>query len=224
MSNPGLTASSGVSPQPLPNHDRNAQKAAVTTTISGTSASCSGSQTRTWAANTKINGDVTVSNNCRVTVAGDIWITGKLTVQNSSKLIVADSLGTSRPVIMVDNIAGAEFENSAELKSNASGTGFQIISYWSAATCSPDCTNVSGLDLYNSRNTTTIQLENSASGPQTIFYARWSRVQVVNSGQIGALVGQTIELKNSGTVTFGTTASSQEITAWIIDGYRRVFN
>ncbi|MBI4033632.1 hypothetical protein HY379_01400 [Candidatus Saccharibacteria bacterium] len=224
MSDPGLTASSGVTPQSLPPHDRDAQKAAIATTITGADASCSGSQTRTWAANTKITGNVTVSNNCQVTVQGDVWITGKLTAQNSTKLIVADALGTTRPVIMVDDIAGAKFQNTAELKSNTSDTGFQVMSYWSAAACSPDCADVTGLDLFNSRNTTTVQLDNSASGPETIFYARWSRVQIVNSGQIGALVGQTVQLQNSGTITFGTSASTEVITAWIIDGYRRVFN
>lgn len=230
MSLNGLIASSGVTPQALPPHDRNAQKAAVNPAndMTGAAASCSGSQTRTWAANTKITGNVTVSNNCQVTVQGDVWITGKLTAQNSTKLIVADALGATRPVIMVDDIAGAKFQNTVELKSNVSGTGFQVISYWSAAACSPDCAGVTGLDLFNSRNTTTVQLDNSAAGPETIFYARWSRVLISNSGQIGALVGQTVELKNSGTITFGTTTCAtppcNAITTWIIDGYRRVFN
>jgi len=47
MSNPGLVASSGVVPQVLPTHDRNGQKSAVATEITGSAASCSGSQTRT---------------------------------------------------------------------------------------------------------------------------------------------------------------------------------
>lgn len=223
MSNPGLTASSGVAPGSLPDHDRIAQKAAITSTITGSSASCSGSATKTWAANTKITGNVTISNSCKVTVQGDIWITGLLTVQNSGQVIVADSLGTTRPTIMVDG-QKVDLKNSTLLKSNTSSTGFQIINYWSTASCSPDCGDVTDTDLYNSRDDTTIELQNSASGPQSIFYSRWTRVQITNSGQIGALVGQTVDLKNSGIITFGTSVVGGTSTTWIIDGYRRVFN
>ena len=124
---------------------------------------------------------------------------------------------------MVDDRDGAEFSNSAKLLSNARGTGFQIISYYSRATCSPDCLNVTGVDLYNSRNDITLRLDNSAEGPNTIFYAKWSRVQIANSGQIGALVGQTVEIKNSGTITFGTSTGTGS-TYWVFDGYRRTYN
>lgn len=223
MYDPGLTASSGVAAGALPTHDRAAQKAAATNPMTGAAASCSGSQTRTWPANTKITGDVTVSNSCIVTVEGDVWITGKLETKNSTQVKVSDALGATQPVIMIDGDS-AKFNNSTQLKSNASGTGFQIITYKSNASCSPDCANVTGMDLYNSRNLTTIDLDNSASGPNTIFYARWSRVTINNSGQIGAIVGQTIELKNSGTITFGTSVPGLGNTAWVIDGYRRKFD
>jgi len=222
MSNPGLTASSGVTPGSLPTHDRAAQKAAITTTITGSAASCSGSQTRTYAANTKITGNVTISNSCVVTVQGDVWITGTLTIQNSARMIVANSLGSTRPNIMVDGVT-ATFQNSSILQSNSSGTGFQIINYWSTASCSPDCADVTGTNLYNSRDDTTITLQNSASGPNTVFYSRWTRVNVNNSGAIGALVGQTVQLQNSGTITFGTSVVGGATTTWIIDGYRRSF-
>lgn len=221
MTNPGLVASSGVNAQDLPFYDRAAQKAAVTTTITGAAASCS-SGTKTWAANTKITGDATISNSCRVTVAGNVWITGSLTVSNTAQMIVADSLGATRPNIMVDDDDGAIFKNSANLVSNASGTGFEIYSFWANAACSPDCTTLTGTNLYNSRNAATISLDNSAQGPQSIFYAYWSKVLIKNSGQIGALVGQTIELRNSGTITFGSTASTGS-TFWVANGYRRSF-
>lgn len=221
ITNPGLTASSGVPALPLPPHDRDAQKAAVASEIAASAANCS-SGTRTWSANLKINGNVVISGSCQVTVMGNVWITGTLTVRNTAQLIVADSLGTTRPDIMIDG-SSAQFQNSSLLRSNASDTGFQIITYRSSPSCSPDCASVTGQDLYNSRNLTTIALSQSSSAPNTIFYARWSRVTVGNTGQIGALVGQTVELTNSGTITFGTTVGGDSITYWVIDGYRRVF-
>jgi hypothetical protein len=221
MSSPGLVASSGVTTQPLPAYDRAAQKAAVTTTITGAAASCSGNS-QTWSANTKIVGDVTLSNKCVVTISGNIWITGSLTLKNSAQIAVADSLGSTRPVVMVDGASGAFINNSAKLASNSSGTGLELITFYSTAACSPDCTSLSGTDLNNSRSKTTINLQQSATGPQTVFYAYWTKVEIGNSGQLGSLIGQTVQLENSGTITF-TTSTGTGVTAWIINGYRRSF-
>lgn len=221
MTNSGLIATSGVTAQALPDYDRASQKAAIATTISGGFACSSGTQT--WLANTKIVGDVSISNKCKVTVKGNVWITGNLTLSNSSQLIVDDTLGTTQPVIMVDGPTGAVMTQSAALISNSSGTGFQLITFWSSATCSPDCTNVTGADLYNSRGVTTISLANSSQGPQSIFYSRWSQVSVNNAGQLGALLGQTVQMSNTATITFGSTAGSLGITFWVANGYRQSF-
>ncbi len=224
MSNTGLVANSTVSPQALPTYDRAAQKAAVpgdaAHNLTGSAASCSGSQTLVWPANTKITGNVSLTNKCKVTVQGNVWITGSLTVRNQSQLIVADSLGSTMANIMVDGAAGASFLESSALVSNASSTGFEIFTFYSKASCSPDCVSVTGTDLANSRSITTINLNNSGNEPNTIFYAYWSQVQVANSGQIGAVIGQTVQLTNTGTITFGTSTGTGS-TTWVIKGYRR---
>lgn len=222
MSNPGLVASSGVLPQALPSYDRAAQKAAVTTTITGASTSCSNG-TKSWAANTKITGDVTISGSCKVTVSGNIWVTGDLTLANSAQMIVADSLGTTIPNIMVDGTDGFDIKNASTLVPNSSGTGFEIYTFWSSASCSPDCSSLTGVDLYNSRNTPTIIMQNNTNAAKSIFYAYWSRVQIRNTGDIGAIVGQSVELKNNGTITFGTSVPGTSITTWVANGYRRSF-
>jgi hypothetical protein len=221
MSGPGLTASSGVTPLALPDYDRDAQKAAVASEITGTQASCS-SGAKTWPADLKINGDVEVSGTCDITVEGNVWVTGSLEMRNTSELIASEALGTTMPVIMVDgNIA--RFTNSATLRANSSDTGFQLMTYRSDATCSPDCTDVTGIDLASSQTDLTIELLNSSSAPNSIFYAKWTRVSVGNSGQIGALVGQTVELSNTSTITFNSSVTVDDIIFWVIDGYRRVF-
>jgi hypothetical protein len=223
MSNPGLTSTSGVSTQDLPAYDRAAQKAAVQTTITGASASCTSTNgTKTWTANTKITGDVSITNNCKVTVQGNVWITGNLTASNTGQMIVADSLGATTPVIMVDGSSGAIFKNSFLMQSNSVNTGFKVITYWANSACSPDCSTLTGTALANSQAVTTISLINSASAPQSIFYAYWSQVNIGNTGQIGALVGQTINMNNSSTITFGSTAQSGSVY-WIANGYRRAF-
>lgn len=225
MSNPGLVASSTVAPQALPTYDRQAQKNAVVSAndMTGAAASCSGNgSTRTWKANTKITGNVTVSNKCKVTVEGDVWITGSLTVMNNgTELIVANApTVTARPNIMVDGSAGIIISNSASLRSNSDGLGFGFYTFHSTASCSPDCISVTGIDLATSRSVTTILIDTSGDAANSIFYAYWSQVQLANSGQIGALIGQTISLSNSGTVTFGTGVSTGDVT-WVVKGYRR---
>ena len=224
MSDTGLVAGSTVAPQALPTYDRTAQKNnIVNPPMQASAASCSGSGvTRTWPANTHIiNGNVTISNKCKVTVLGDVWIDGNLSISNNgTEIIVADTLGATRPNIMVDGTTGISLSNSGSLRSNASGVGFGFYTFHSAASCSPDCLVVTGADLASSRSITTISIDTSGDAANSIFYAYWSQVQLANSGQIGALIGQTIRLSNSGTVTFGTGVSTGDVT-WVVKGYRR---
>ncbi|HZL07989.1 MAG TPA: hypothetical protein VFC50_02240 [Candidatus Dormibacteraeota bacterium] len=220
MSNTGLVAGGSAAPQALPTYNRAAQKAAVTNNLTGSAASCSGKQVLTWPANTKITGNVSISNQCKVTVQGNIWITGNLNISNTAQMAVADSLGSTMPNIMVDGSNGAVFSNSSQLLSNASNTGFEIYTFYSGNACSPDCSTVTGTALATSRSITTISLSNSSGAPNTIFYAYWSQVQVANSGQIGAIIGQTVQLSNTGTITFGSSTGVGS-TTWVVKGYRR---
>ena len=221
MKSPGLIAGSTVAPQSLPTYDRTSQKSAVISTITASAASCSGNNSSvTWAANTKITGNVSVSGSCKVTIMGNVWITGSLTFLNNSQLTVSGTLGSTIPVIMVDGSSGAMFQNNSQINANSSGAGAEIITFWSSATCSPDCSSVTGTDLDSSRGITTISLQNNGNAPKSIFYAYWSQVSLGNGGQIGALIGQTISISNNGTITFGSSVSSGS-TSWVVNGYRK---
>ncbi|MBI5357249.1 hypothetical protein HZB74_00115 [Candidatus Saccharibacteria bacterium] len=220
MSNGGLVTGSSVPAVSLPSYDRAGQKAAVTNEITGAQAGCSFGF-KTWPANTKITGDVTVSNLCFVTVEGNVWITGNLNVRNLSSLNVRSGL-TEPPVIMIDGSTGFTLSNAASLNTNLNLTGFRIITY-ANATGNPDA-NVTGTNLYNSQSMPTININNTGSGFNTEFYARWSKVVAGNSGSIGALVGQTVELNNSLAVTFGTSVSGFGDTVWVVDSYKRSFD
>lgn len=218
-----LVASSGVTPQALPAHNREAQKTAATNIMTSSDASCTQNNgTKTWPANTKITGNVLIEKSCKVTMQGDVWITGTLDMQNSGQIRVSNDLGTTQPTLMVDGNR-VKLINTSQIVDNTSGTGIRLISYYSTAACSPDCANVTGNDFKTSREYVGIELDNLASGPSTVFYARWTTVQISNSGQIGALIGQTVNLRNSGTITFGTSVGTGT-EFWVLDGYRRVFN
>lgn len=221
MSSPGLIVGSTVAPQSLPSYDRTAQKAAVTSTQTAANASCSGSKaTQTWPANYKITGNVTIAIGCDLTINGNVWITGSLTISGNSRILVADGLGATSPVIMVDGSAGVSLLNNSQIVANSTGTGLELITFWSAAGCSPDCATVTGTSLYDSRAVTTISMQNNGNAPKSIFYAYWSKVDLSNGGQIGALIGQTINISNNGTITFGSSINSSSVT-WVVNGYRK---
>lgn len=227
MFNPGLIPSQTVVPITLPDYDRDAQKAAVATTLASThtTIACGNNQTKTWPANVKITGNVSLGNNCTVNISGDVWLTGNLTFGNNAKIVIANSLGTTRPTIMIDGSSGLTLSNNNQVVPNASGTGAYMITYWSSASCSPDCTDVTGTSLQSSQNIITITLSNNATAPNSILYARWSRVSVANNGQLGAVAGQSIRLGNNAVINFTASVpgSSNLTITWVKRGYLRVF-
>lgn len=225
MSNPGLIAGQTVPAIDMPEHDRDAQKSAATNTLTANQAKCTNG-TVTWPANVKITGDLVVTNNCTMIMQGDVWVTGKVDISNNATIRVADSLGTTRPTFMVDGQNGFKLSNNGVVQKNASNTGIFVVTYYSRASCSPDCGNVTGADLYDSQNDLTIDLGNNGSAQYSVFYSRWTKVRVSNNGALGAISGQTIELSNNAVISFTATVpgSSNLVKTWVKRGYLRVFN
>ncbi len=208
---------------PTATYDRAGQIAAVATTAGGTSNTyvCSHAPfNRTWPANLKLTGNVSVDSSCNVTINGNAYITGNLNVGGSAKIRVADSLGTTRPVVMVDGTITVG--GSASMIANSSGTGIEFISFKSSASCSPDCASLSGNDLKTSQNLLTINVSGAVNLPGMVFNAYWSKVALAGSGNIGAATGQTVDLSGAGTVVFGTTLSSGSKT-WTISSYQPLY-
>jgi len=212
MSNAGLVSSSGVSAPALPDYDRATQKVAVANNLTGAAASCtSNNGTVTWPANVKITGDVTADHSCTIVVSGNAWITGNFTM-TQSPIIKPGSSVTVQPTIMVDGSTGVSFNNQASVATNATGIGMEFITFYSTAACSPDCTTVTGTDLYNSQNLQTINIGNQGDAPGSVLYSRWTKVVVAQGGTIGAILGQTIDLGNSGNLSFVDTVSTNNYT------------
>lgn len=228
MSNPGLIPNQTVAPYILPDYDRNAQKAAVTTTKASSDAAiaCGNNQTKTWPANVKITGNFALGNGCTVNITGDVWLTGSISFGNNAKFVVSNSLGTTRPTFMIDGSLGFVSGNNSQVVPNSSNTGIYFITYWSADSCSPDCSNVTGTALKNSQDIVTITLSNNASAPNSIIYARWSRVSVANNGELGAVAGQSILLSNNAVINFTASVpgSTNLNVTWVKRGYLRVYN
>lgn len=205
---------------PQPTYDRAAQLAAVTTTGSGTSNTyvCSSWPfTRTWPANLKLTGNVSIGGSCDITISGNAYITGNLDIGGAAKIRVADSLGTTRPTVIVDGTITVG--GSASMIANSSGTGIQFISFKNS-TGDPAAT-VTGTNLKTSQSIQTISVGGAVNLPGMIFNAYWGKVTLSGSGNVGAAAGQTVDLSGAGTVVFGTTLASGSKT-WTITSYQPI--
>ncbi len=209
-----------------PSYDRAAQIAAVTTTKASTDSTvkCTGNATRSWPANLKITGDVTVGNSCKLTINGNVYITGNLSIGGSSNITVADSLGASRPVVLVDGTI--DVGGSASMIANSTGTGIEFISFCSkqgaSDICHPDIVPT-GTALANTQGILTVNVAGSVNLAGMVFDAYWGKVSVGGSGNIGAAAGQTVDLSGAGTVVFGTSLSSG-VRTWTISSYQQLPN
>ncbi len=220
MSNGGLVGSSGVSAPSLPDYDRDGQKAAVGSTITGAAASCSGSTTVTWPANVHITGNVTASNNCKIVANGNAWIDGNFSLSNNTNIKPGASVITT-PTIMVDGASGITLNNQSVVATNTNGIGFYFITFKSTAPCSPNCATVTGTDLASSQGLQTITIGNQGLAAGSTFYARWTALSLGNGGSIGAIMAQQITLNNSGNITFGSSSAGGSYS-WDVRYYEQL--
>jgi hypothetical protein len=206
-----------------PTYDRAAQIAAVTTTASGTDNNyvCkSWPFDRIWPGNLKLTGNVNIASSCNLVVKGNVYITGNLSIGGAARITVDNSVGNTRPVIIVDGTI--DVGGSAQLIANTAGTGLEFISFKSTASCNSNCTSLSGNDLKTSSGTQTVSIGGAASLPGMVFDAYWGKITVAGSGNVGSAIGQTVDMSGAGTVTFGTTLSSGART-WTITSYQELY-
>jgi hypothetical protein len=148
-----------------------------------------------------------------------VYITGTLTVGGAAKIRVADSVGTTRPVVISDGTMS--FGGSGSMIANASGTGIEFISFKSSASCSPNCTSLTGNELKTSQNLQTVTVGGAANLAGFVYYAYWGKISMGGSGNVGAAIGQTVDLSGAGTVTFGTNIAAGSRT-WTITTYQEI--
>ena len=229
MTNPGLMVGQSVSPITLPQYDRtNHPVSGPVRSSTESGIRCPNNGSVTWPADVKITGDVTLGNNCTVTINGNVWLTGSFNSGINGHLIISDALGTNRPVMMVDGEDGFVLDNNGEITPNTSGTGLEVRTFWShdSSGCSPNCVDLTGVGLANSQNIPTIDLDNNGGAEGSVFIAEWTRAKVSNNGALGAIAGQSIELGNNAVINFTSSIpGSDNLTkTWVKRGYIRVFN
>jgi hypothetical protein len=128
----------------------------------------------------KIVGNVTIGNNCTVTVSTPIWITGNLVFGNTSILRMDPSLGSVSGAVIVDGIS--IFSNSDDLI----GTGAQG-SYLTL------------LSTHDSSETGQIAIDTGNSAITGILYAPNGQVTLSNNATFKEVVAESL-IMGTGTV------------------------
>jgi len=209
-----------------PTYNRPAQIDAVTTTASASDSQydCSGNKSITWPSNLELTGNVTVGNSCKLTIDGNVYITGSLTIDGAARVTVANSAGTTQPVIMTNGVISVG--GSAQMLDNSDETGIDFISFDSTDSCTTSttdyCSSLTGNELQQSQTLQTIYVGGAVKVPGMIFDAYWGEVTISGSGSVGAATGQTVDLDGAGSVVFGTQLNSNSGT-WTITSYEPNF-
>lgn len=213
----------------VPTYDRGGHLSQVTSTInyaSNPTYNCNNwtnanGWSRTWPADVSFTGNASIASSCEITVNGNIHFTGNLVLSGGSKLRVPESAGSTRPVILVDGTIS--IGAGTEVLPNSQGTTIHFVSTKSTASCSPACTNLTGTNLYNSQNATTINVDGGAKTPGVVVQAVWGKVTIGGGAQVGAVIGQKIEISGGGSIVFGTKLSSGTST-WTIRSYQQIYD
>jgi len=230
MVDPGLQLGVAVDYAPLPDPAPTRQNLITANAASGVAdltaaaAGCNGGN-KTWPANVKIIGNVTVSGGCSVRVQGSAWITGNLTIINGSDLTVAPGV-TTPPVLMVDGAGSPSMTitDGSEIKPNSAGIGCRVITYY--ATGCGACGALSGTVLANNINRTTILLSDGSDSPESEFYAAWSNMTVSDGSSLGAAIAQSLTMNGGGGIDFtgiatGFVVPGAAVDTWQMTAYQK---
>lgn len=205
-----------------PYYNRAGVVSGITTNASGTSGTyaCSGSKSITLPANIELTGtNISWGNSCTITISGNVYISGNLSIGGAAKVKIANAVGSTRPIVIVDGTISVG--GSGGMIANSSGTGADFVSFKNSL--GNPAVAPTGTDLYNSQIQQTVSLSGAANLPGMIFDAYWGKITVSGSGNVGAAAGQTVDLSGAGTVIFGTTLSSGSKT-WSITSYQILKN
>lgn len=127
----------------------------------------------------KINGNLTLSINSKLTMTGTIWVTGNLLIENGAELSLAPSFNSSEGVIVVDGISTLS-NGSTMAGSGEDGSYLMLLSTSSA----PDAVSIS----------------NNAGA--VILYVPNGGVQLNNNTTVSQLTAKNISLNNGAIIDY----------------------
>ncbi len=131
----------------------------------------------------KITANVTLDNNCTVTVTTPVWITKNLTFGNSTILKMASSLGSSSGTVIVDGTT--LFQNSDDLLGTGSTGSYLTL-----------------LSTYNSQSNGIAAINTGNSSITGILYAPYGTIVLANNASFKESVAWQINMGNNSMLTY----------------------
>lgn len=152
---------------------------------------------------TKINGHLTFTNNASLTINGPLWVTGDITLSNNSSITLTANVFIEGN-LNIDN--GTRFQLAASLGEN---DGVVIvnnkITVANGVTVNGSGNAKSSLSLITkhiSTNPTDPSIFASNTSTGVIYYTNHGLVRVSQTGDLSAVIANTIYLENNATVRF----------------------
>lgn len=130
----------------------------------------------------KITGNLTLNNNCTLTVTGTLWVQGDLVLNNNNIMRLDSSYGGNGGVVVVTG--RVYLNNSNQLRGSGQGDSYLLV--------------VSELE---SDSPPAIELNNN-NVAEGILYAPNGKIYLNNSSEVLELSGRTIELNNNVNIVY----------------------
>lgn len=137
----------------------------------------------------KVVGNMTLINQCTVTVKTPIWVTGEMTLDNGV-LLKLDSSYTSSGVIVVDG--KMNLANNGRLEGSGATNSFLM-----------------GLTTFDSRTNGIIAIDADNIGTSTILYAGSGIINLKNSAKLQEVTGWKIQLGNLAIIEYSSGLANQ---------------
>lgn len=142
----------------------------------------------------KIDGSITLDNNCIVTVKTPLWVTGEIFTGNSTVFVLDSSYGATSGVIVVDGMTN--LGNGADLQGSGTEGSYLML-----------------LSTYDSTQNGVVAVETGNSSISGIVYAPKGVVELPNGASFKEITAWKIELGNNAVLTYESGLASTVFSA-----------
>lgn len=142
----------------------------------------------------KIDGNLTVGNECTVTIKAPLWVTGNISAGNSTIFVLDSSYGATSGVIVVDGVTN--LGNGADLRGSGTAGSYLML-----------------LSTYDSSQSGNGAIETGNSSISGIVYAPKGAVELANGASFKEITAWKIELGNNAVLTYDSGLASTVFSA-----------
>ena len=145
----------------------------------------------------KVNGDLTIGVNAKLTLTGPIWVNGNVTFGNNSTFNIASSVGNEGAILIADATGNTAAKGTIYLANNMiiSGNG-----------------NAGSYPMALSTNTGASAISMNNNATSIILYAPYGTVSIANGAAANQLTAYQIVMSNNSTLNYVAGLQSQSFS------------